>query len=280
MREAVSIVIPYFNASEYIEATLESALRAMCDLDEIVITNDGSTQADSQQLKGILAKFSSSQIRLIEHKKNMGGAAARNTGVRNSIHRWIFNLDSDNLIPEKLISQLISYATLHQLDVCGPGEVRFFNSSPEAPTHSWRFEDVEFDVLDHLRSQFVPSASGNYLFTRDIFDQAGGFPEFAGGLDAWGFGFRVVASGGKMRILPNSYYLHRYGHDSYYVRESRKMKELNYRASSIVLEYSSQISERILLKMLGRRFRDSWFSNIENNPLRINRPRSGAVVKP
>lgn len=67
----------------------------------------------------------------------------------------------------------------------------------------------------------TPPASGNYLFTKESWERANGYPEGSGAMDAWGFGFRQLATETKIAILPNSFYYHRVTDNSYWTRENR-----------------------------------------------------------
>jgi len=103
------------------------------------------------------------------------------------------------------------------------------------------------------------------LFSRESFDRAGGYPSFSRSLDTWGFGLRQVATGSKMSCAKGSYYLHRYGHNSYWVRESKK-SNLSLTATSIALPFAAEFPRGLLKKMLGRHRLD-WFERINKHPL-------------
>ena len=77
----VSVVIPAFNASTYIERTLRSAMRQTYAALEIIIVNDGSTDDTAKLVEQIAV--SDSRIRLLS-TPNRGVAAARNTGIEAS----------------------------------------------------------------------------------------------------------------------------------------------------------------------------------------------------
>lgn len=255
-----------------------SACDSISSQDEIVIVDDGSDSSEHGYLAKTVNEMENPSIRLIRHSVNRGGAAARNTGVRESRNDWIFNLDADNVIHKDLVHQLLDFALSNQVDVACPSRIHFFKSQVSEISHDWVFAERDITFLDHLSSPYVPSASGNYLFSRTAFEKAGGFPEFAGGLDAWGFGLRMVATGSRMKICPSTSYFHRFGHNSYYVRESQRAEKQSLIATSLVLEFSDLSNPRIIRKLLSPRNRISWFSKIHDNPFRIRSQPSGKVV--
>ena len=99
----VSVVIPAYNSAEYIAETLESVLAQTFHDYEIIVINDGST--DAEQLEKALAPY----LHLIRYIKqeNHGPSAARNVGISKAAGRYIAFLDSDDRwLPTHLEEQL------------------------------------------------------------------------------------------------------------------------------------------------------------------------------
>ncbi|MBY5328485.1 glycosyltransferase family 2 protein [Rhizobium leguminosarum] len=100
----VSVVIPAFNASTYIERTLRSAMRQTYAALEIVVVNDGSTDDTAKLVEQIVT--SDSRIHLLS-TPNRGVAAARNAGIEASSGRFVAFLDADDLWhPTKIEKQV------------------------------------------------------------------------------------------------------------------------------------------------------------------------------
>ncbi|HUT43138.1 MAG TPA: glycosyltransferase [Desulfobacterales bacterium] len=96
----VSVIIPVYNAGKYIARCIRSAMNQSLgsDLYEIIVVNDGSTDNTSEVLK-----YFSEHIKLINIKKNMGIAYARNEGIKLSRGRYLVNLDADDYINRDLL---------------------------------------------------------------------------------------------------------------------------------------------------------------------------------
>ena len=93
----VSTIIPAFNSERTIAQTIESALAQRYDSHEIVIVNDGSTDATAR----ILERYRD-RLRIV-NQNNRGAAAARNAGIAYSNGEYLAFLDSDDLfLPSKL----------------------------------------------------------------------------------------------------------------------------------------------------------------------------------
>ncbi len=88
----VSIVIPLYNKADFILKTLSSAASQVDVNFEIVVVDDGSTDASTERVK--LAGVA--RARLIE-QSNAGVSAARNSGIAAAEGKWIALLDADDL---------------------------------------------------------------------------------------------------------------------------------------------------------------------------------------
>ena len=97
----VSVVIPAFNASRYLSATLESVLASTFRDFEIVVINDGSTDDTAA-----IASRYDGPVRVVT-QPNAGMSASRNRGVEISDSELIAFVDSDDIWhPEKLRLQI------------------------------------------------------------------------------------------------------------------------------------------------------------------------------
>jgi len=100
-RKTVSLIIPYYRASQTIARAVESALGQTVRPLEILIVDDGSPEGAVEATK----QFGSS-VTLIR-KPNGGTASARNLGVEHAKGEWIAFLDADDYWePQKLERQL------------------------------------------------------------------------------------------------------------------------------------------------------------------------------
>lgn len=101
--DLVSIIMPSYNASNYIEAAINSVQRQIYDKWELIIVDDCSTD----NTVDIVQNINDDRIRLYKNEKNSGAAISRNKALREARGRWIAFLDSDDVwVPEKLEKQL------------------------------------------------------------------------------------------------------------------------------------------------------------------------------
>jgi glycosyltransferase involved in cell wall biosynthesis len=263
----ISFIMPAYNCEKTIAESIESIFDGNFEKgDEIVITNDGSTDNTKNILDDLVKKYP--EIKIVEHKQNKGGGAARNTAIENTSYPIIFCLDSDNLLETGNIGRLKKYLADSGADIVAFQEVRYFNTADHAKVHhKWIYKDEDIYLSDYLAGPRSPGSSGNYMFTKGSWVRAGGYPEFCF-MDTWGFGFRQLATGSKMAIMPESYYYHRIGHDSYWVRESTK-QNLSLIVLQIMIPFLGKINDQDVDYIMGRKGRYSWFDHLEERPLRI-----------
>ncbi len=97
----ISVVIPVHNRVQRIGSCVESVLSQELPAAEIIVVDDGSSDATTGALEPYLGR-----VRLIRLKQNHGVSAARNRGSAAAHNPWIAFLDSDDLwYPDKLARQ-------------------------------------------------------------------------------------------------------------------------------------------------------------------------------
>jgi glycosyltransferase involved in cell wall biosynthesis len=107
---AVSVVIPTRARSHLLERALRSVMAQTFADWEAVVVIDGADPAS----EGLIGRLRDSRLRSVTNARRMGGAEARNVGVRAARGDWIALLDDDDeWMPDKLAKQL---ATLEVTD--------------------------------------------------------------------------------------------------------------------------------------------------------------------
>lgn len=94
-KELVSIIMPAFNAEEYINEAIESVLKQTYENWELIIVNDCSTD----KTLSIVKRYAMLDRRILYFtlEKNSGAASARNKAIELAQGRYLAFLDSDDL---------------------------------------------------------------------------------------------------------------------------------------------------------------------------------------
>jgi glycosyltransferase involved in cell wall biosynthesis len=111
---SVSAVIALFNKQDAIESTLRSVLAQLRPPDELIVVDDGSTDASLAIAEGVLESSAGAIAWRVVAQANGGEGAARNRGAAEARSRYIAFLDADDLwLPYHL-------AELEQLAIAFP----------------------------------------------------------------------------------------------------------------------------------------------------------------
>ncbi len=112
----ISIVVPAYNEEEVIARFLEACVKdiRLDDPFEIVIVNDGSTDATPEIVRGFQEKYSF--IRLVDHGVNRGLGKALETGFAAARGGVVVTMDSDLTHPPSMIKDLVD--GIKGVDIC------------------------------------------------------------------------------------------------------------------------------------------------------------------
>ncbi len=101
----ISVVIPLYNKAATVQRALQSVLAQTVEPIEIIVVNDGSTDASAE----VVSRLNIPGVKLI-HQNNAGVSAARNRGIQEARGEWIAFLDADD---EWMPDYLASIVALH-----------------------------------------------------------------------------------------------------------------------------------------------------------------------
>lgn len=99
----VSVIIPFYNQSEYIYDSVKSVLKSTYNDVEIIVVNDGSTDISFDDLSKLLP----SEVKII-NQENLGVCKARNIGISHAAGDYILPLDADDKIAPEYIEKAVS----------------------------------------------------------------------------------------------------------------------------------------------------------------------------
>jgi glycosyltransferase involved in cell wall biosynthesis len=168
----VTAIVPVYNGAATIAEAIDSALaQSYRDL-EVIVVNDGSSDATAEVLRRYEGR-----IRVID-RKNGGIAAARNTGVAASQSEYLAFLDCDDIWAPTMVER-----TVAALDDNRDCVLAYTNCAViDSDGHDLRSALVGAGVdhaptLDEMLSRLWPIMPSAVIMRRSIFDACGGFSE-------------------------------------------------------------------------------------------------------
>ncbi len=104
----VSIVVPVYNAANYIADTIKMVCEQTYRDWELILVDDASTDNSVSVIEDII-KGQKKRIRLIRKRVNEGAAEARNTGIDASAGRFIAFLDADDVWKRDKLEKQVAF---------------------------------------------------------------------------------------------------------------------------------------------------------------------------
>lgn len=217
----VSVIIPVFNAAPTLEETLISVAGQTLSNIEIIVVDDGSTDATPD----VLAAFANKEPRLrVIRQSNSGVAEARNLAIREARAPYIAPIDADDLWHPTYLEKLFC-----TLDAAGPETVlAYANHRRLNPDGEVEGTAPNYNLSGHvLRFMLLRNIVGNgsaMMYRRDAVLRVGAYDrrlqhEFASqGCEDWLLQLRLAAFGKAVavpeylvgyRILPNAMSSHK-----------------------------------------------------------------------
>lgn len=110
----ISVLIPVYNTSKYLERCLNSVINQSLREIEIICINDGSTDNSLE----IIEEYQRSDTRIkIINQKNIGLSGARNSGIKLAQGEYILHIDSDDWIEQDYLKDMYELAKKEQADI-------------------------------------------------------------------------------------------------------------------------------------------------------------------
>lgn len=209
----ISIVIPAYNASNYLAEAIDSALAQTYPNIEIIVVNDGSKDDGATEQ---VALSYGDKIRYFS-KENGGSSSALNVGIANMTGEWFSWLSHDDLyVPEKLEKQ-IAYIESLMIDDSALSKHIFFSASELIDAQGKTIRACRMNQARRLAATVDSFPHNGYLIAeptvysfhgcsclvhKDAFADVGCFDEglrLLNDVDVW---FRLYAANYKVHYIP------------------------------------------------------------------------------
>src|SRR5574344_843618 len=115
MPPKISVIVPVYNTGEFLREAIQSITNQHFDDMEIIVVNDGSTDNSVNIIREIMK--SDLRIKLIE-QKNQGQSAARNTALKVAEGKYIYFMDSDDVLHDNAFETCYKYAERNDAEFC------------------------------------------------------------------------------------------------------------------------------------------------------------------
>ena len=238
MTPLVSILIPAFNAQEWIAETIQSALRQTWPRKEIIVVDDGSTDGTL----AIARRFESNEVRVVT-QPNQGAAAARNKAFALSRGDYIQWLDADDLLStDKVAHQMRAAEQTRDRRTLFSSPWGFFRSRPARtsfiPNPLWSdLDPTEWLIRKWEGNWHMQTAT--WLVSRELTEAAGPWDTRLLGDDDGEYFSRVINASNGIRFVAQSkvYYRITASNRLSYIGRSDKKMEAQFLGMKLQIGY-------------------------------------------
>jgi len=249
MNPLVSVIIPSYNSSRFIQETIDSVLNQSFKNFEVIIVDDGSTDGQFDLIFAFCQK--DERVRYI-YQQNRGVASARNAGFNHSSGNYVAFLDADDIwLPENLSAKLAKFEEREYGLVHSDGYFIDENSGIKEGLMVGEEGMLLIDLLEWKKTQ-VPGPS-SILVKRKVLEEIGPFDTNLSTSADLDFFLRVASRFiiGRVQKPTWKYRLHDYNMHKNILRMERDMLYVYKKAS------------------LNNLFKSSWFKRKSYSTLYI-----------
>ncbi len=197
----VSIIIPCYNYGHYLAAAVASCVDQTWNDLEIVIVNDGSSDATQQIAEDCIQRYPDRQIRII-HQENSGLSASRNNAIALSTGEFILPLDADDLFEPAMVEKCARLLMNDAEASIAYTGCRYFGDVDKIPgwIRPWNFRLLcEKDILCYAS-----------MYRRNLWETIGGYSlDMDKGYEDWEFWIRAGRYGFAGKLINEPLFLHR-----------------------------------------------------------------------
>lgn len=250
-QKLVSIIMPIYNAEEYLRENLESIANQTYPNTEVLLVDDGSTD----QSAAVAHEFCEKDTRFKYFKqKNQGAPAARNHGFRESHGQYAIFVDSDDILKPNGIELLYLVAEEQGADlVIGQYDTIDEQGVPLETKKMQYKKDEIYDVKENLDTLFLLSPMpGNKLYNADLLRKKELFFSDLKRAQDLNYYLKFLLYAGKVCTVSDTTYLYRI-----------RVNSISHTVSPIILETIRSVEDVEEFYRTRDRYEDRLFKTLK-----------------
>jgi glycosyltransferase involved in cell wall biosynthesis len=262
MNPLVSILIPAYNAEQWIADTIQSAVTQTWPRKEIIVVDDGSRDRTAD----VARRFASNEVKVVS-MENKGAAAARNYAMQLSQGDYIQWLDADDLLlPDKIERQLASPARIENKSLLLSSPWAYFNYRPHRarfiPTSLWNnLSPVEW--LLRKMGENLHMQTATWLTSREQAEAAGPWDNRLFVDDDGEYFCRVLLASTGTHFVPEAKVFYRITPSSRvsFIGASDKKKDAMLLSMKLHIQYLRSLEESDRVRKACLNYLQTWLDN-------------------
>jgi glycosyltransferase involved in cell wall biosynthesis len=260
MKPLVSILIPAYNAEEWIHQTIQSAVRQTWPRKEIIVLDDGSTDGTVQ----VARRFASQGVKVVS-TKNGGLSAAINHAYRLCEGDSIQELDSDDILsPDKIERQLAALrpGDSKRVLLSSPWGHFFYRTKRAQFMRNSLWQDLSpVEWLLRKLGENLHMQNATWLVSRELAEAAGPWDENLHYDQDGEYFARVLLASEGTRFVPEGRVYYRVSDSNRisYIGSSDKKKNSLVRSLKLHVQYLRSLEESERVRKACLIYLQNWF---------------------
>jgi glycosyltransferase involved in cell wall biosynthesis len=214
MDKKVSVIIPTYKRSEFLQRAINSVLNQTYLNIEIIVVDDNDLDSiyRHETEKKMLEYDNNRKVIYVKNEKNLGGALARNQGIYKASGEYVTFLDDDDIyLPNKIECQ-IEYMINQDVDMSFT-DVKIYDTNNilidyrEHPYVTDTSTNEEL-LVQHILHHLTPTAT--YMYKKEVIVAIGGFDDVKMGQEFM-LMLKTIKAGIRIGYIPVAYviqYIH------------------------------------------------------------------------
>ena len=275
IRPKISVVVPVYNAENFLELSLNDIVKQTFSDIEIICVDDGSTDKSLDILQGFARR---DKRFVVLSQKNKGGGAARNYGLSEAKGKYIIFLDSDDLFSKQLLEKTYALAEQTTADIVAFNFLKFDKAGNKEQRlgirDSWLPQGTTVfnykDCPDRIMSIINPTP-WNKLYRREFIIRNNlKFEEISSSNDIT-FAAVSVACADRITYLKEPLVEYRVGHSGTITSiKAKKLHNVITAVSSAVRQVEALPYSRMIIKSIYSFAIDNYIFALKNNIIDFN----------
>lgn len=207
MDKLISIILPTYNGSKFINQTIDSCLNQTYQQFELIIVNDCSTD----DTESIVQEYDDPRVRYFKNEQNLKLPKTLNAGFANAKGEYLTWISDDNYFADDALKKMVAELEEKNSDlVCAP----YYTINDENEiTGSREVGPVENILLDNI-------VKACFLYKKEVHEKLEGYSGDLFLVEDYDFWIRTVYHGFKLSFLQEKIYYYRFHEGS--LTESRR----------------------------------------------------------
>ena len=262
MKPLVSILIPAYNAEEWIADTIRSAIAQTWQRKEIIVVDDGSRDRTAE----VARRFASKEVAVVS-TQNQGAAAARNHALQLSQGDYIQWLDADDLLaPDKIERQL---AALREVDgrrilLSSPWAFFYYRTDRARFVRNSLWQDLSpVEWLLRKMGENLHMQTATWLTSRELAEAAGPWDTRLHVDDDGEYFCRVLLASEGTRFVPEARVFYRVTPSNRlsHIGASDKKKDAMLLSMKLHIQYLRSLEESERVRKACLTYMQNWYDN-------------------